>query len=105
MINTVSSDSRLSDCGCQQVGPNNIPSNEVAWTSLNLEKLIRIDQGSLIAEFFNTGQVASLANRRDHQISLGLVGSEMCIRDSWWSQRLVREAICRVLKNWAMSDP
>ena len=66
MIDTVSSNSRLSDCGCQQVGANNIASNEVAWTPGNLKKLISFDQGSLIAQFLNTRQVATLTNRRDH---------------------------------------
>ena len=66
MIDTVSSDSRLSDCGCQQVGANDVAGNEVAWTPGNLKKLIGFDQGSLIAQFLNTRQVATLTNRRDH---------------------------------------
>ena len=90
MIDTVSSNSRLSDCGCQQVGANNIASNEVAWTPGNLKKLIGFDQGSLIAQFLNTRQVATLTNRRDHQIGLNL---KFRVLNRLWNALLINDAL------------
>jgi hypothetical protein len=90
MIDTVSSDSCLSDCGCQQVWANDVAGNEVARTPGNLKKLIGFDQGSFIAQFFNTGQVATLTNGRYHQISLDL---KLSVLNRLWDALLINDAL------------
>ena len=90
MIDTVSSDRCLSDCRREQMRTDDVAGNEVAWTSGNLKKLIGFDQGSLIAQFFNTGQVATLTNRRDHQISLDL---KFRVLNRLWNALLINNAL------------